>query len=159
MFILYTTPGTLTGAWLLLPLETAMFPLRQMAVRPNPHTSLTAEALQSRGDALTFASFCSFLMTASLYAWLSLAPKYLGPLPFLFGDSSTFSLLSAATLWVYLGFQLSTRKRFKDYKMSPWKLHHFSNTRGRQYSYEAGKPLLKKKNPLHFCSVFLKVSL
>lgn len=123
------------------------------------HTSLTAKALQSRGDSLTFASFCSFLMTASLYIWLSLAPKYPGPLPFLFGDSSTFSLLSAGALWMHLGFQLSTGKRFRDYKMSLWKLHHFSNMRGHQYSYEAGKPLLKQKNPLHFCSFFLKVSL
>lgn len=125
VFILYTTPGALTDAWLVLPLEIAMFPLRQMAVRAMPHTFLTAGVLLSRGDALTFASFCSLLMTASLYAWLSLAPENPVPLPFLFGDSSTFSLSSAGMLWVYLGFQLSTVRRFKDYKMSLCKLHHF----------------------------------
>lgn len=95
VFILYTTPGALTGAWLVLPLEIAMFPPMQMAVRAIPYTFLTAGVLLSRGDALTFASFCSILVTASLYTWLSLAPKYPVPLPFLFGDSSTFSLSSA----------------------------------------------------------------
>lgn len=95
VFILYTTPGALTGAWLVLPLEIAMFPPMQMAVRAIPYTFLTAGVLLSRGDALTFASFCSILVTASLYTWLSLAPEYPVPLPFLFGDSSTFSLSSA----------------------------------------------------------------
>lgn len=90
-FILYIALGALTGAWFILPLETAAFPPRRMAVRHIPRASLMAEAFQSRRDALTFISFCSFLMTASLHAWLSLAPKYPGPLPFLFGDSSTFS--------------------------------------------------------------------
>lgn len=133
-FSLYIALVGLTGAWLILPLESAPFPLRRMAARPIPHAFLMAKALQSRGDALTFASFCSFLMTASFHAWLSLAPKYPEPLPFLFGDSFTFSLSCTGIPWVYLGFQLSTGKRFKDCKMPPWKLHHFSKMRGCQYS-------------------------
>lgn len=65
----------------------------------------------------TIASFCSLLVTAASYAWLSLAPKYRGPLPFLLGDTSTFTLSCAGTLCLHLGSQLCTEE-FKDLKMS-----------------------------------------
>lgn len=37
----------------------------------------------------SITSFCSLLVTASFYSWLSLPHKYRGPFPFLLGDSST----------------------------------------------------------------------
>lgn len=72
--------------------------LRQIAIRPIACISFMTELVQSREDALTRASFCSFILTASLYAWFSLAPNRPGPLPFLFRSSSTFLLSSAGTL-------------------------------------------------------------
>lgn len=135
MFILHTTPGALTGAWLILPLETATFPLRWVAVRLVPCMCFTTKAGQSGGDALTCASSCSFLAAAALYTWLSLAPEYPGPLLFVLGDSSTFS-----SCWHAVSvFRFPALYREKGLKTIRWKPHHVSTHR------KQGSPYYKRK--------------
>lgn len=92
----------------------------------------------------SITSFCSLLVTASFYSWLSLAHKYRGPFPFLLGDSSTFSLSCAGRLWLHLGSQSCTGTRFSDYKMSPWKLHHVQE--GVSIHTSQGSPYWERKN-------------
>lgn len=152
--LLYQTGGS--AAWFLLLSEAITFPPRRTAERPILGTSLMAEVLQSRGDPLTFASFCSFFMTVLFMIGLAYFPNRQDHFP---SCLRTVLLSHSHLLACCRCTEMSSSLQEGGLTTIRCPCGKCTTFQACQYSYKARKPLLEQKNSLHFSSFFLRVSL